>query len=313
MIALWRHMRALWPRWTLLPPLPFFAYGAWLASQRALRWEHVALMIVVPALAYIGPRTKRLCVAAYPIALVGLLYDVMRYVKDVGVTASSVHVCDLRDAEVSLFGWGSGAGGRTLHDWFLTHHATALDLYCAVPYAFFLYAVLGVGVYLYRRDYSALQRLAWAFFLANIAAFVTYHLYPAAPPWYFHQHGCVVDVAAAPSAGPRLLHVDAVLGYPYFQSMYARASSVFGAVPSLHSAYPLIIAIEGWAVFGRTGRALAVLFALSMWFSAVYLDHHWVIDVLLGIAYGAAASAVIRVIARLVAPPVRSQVVPVTS
>ena len=289
-------MRALWPRWTLLPPLPFFAYGAVVVARGQLRWEHIALMAAVPLLAYIGPRTKRLCVAAYPIALVGLLYDAMRYVKDWGVSRETVHLCDLRGAEASLFGLTSGGERITLHDWFLTHHATALDLYCAVPYAFFLYAVLGVGVFLYRRDYLALQRLAWAFFLANVAAFVTYHVYPAAPPWYFHAHGCQIDIAAAPSAGPRLLHVDQVIGVPYFQSMYARASSVFGAGPSLHSAYPFILAVEGWAAFKRTGRTLAVIFALSMWFSAVYLDHHWVIDVLLGIVYGAAASGLVRVI-----------------
>lgn len=89
-----------------------------------------------------------------------------------------------------------------------------------------------------------------------------------------------------------------MLGYPYFQSMYARASSVFGAVPSLHSAYPFIVAVEGWAAFGRAGRTFAVLFAVSMWFSAVYLDHHWVIDVVLGVAYGAAASGLVRAVRR---------------
>ena len=26
-MRLWRHMRALWPRWTLLGPLPFAGYG----------------------------------------------------------------------------------------------------------------------------------------------------------------------------------------------------------------------------------------------------------------------------------------------
>ena len=56
----------------------------------------------------------------------------------------------------------------------------------------------------------------WSFFVLNIAGFVTYHLYPAAPPWYFHLHGCTVDLAAPASAGPNLTRVDAWLGISYF-------------------------------------------------------------------------------------------------
>ena len=114
---------------------------------------------------------------------------------------------------------------------------------------------------------------------------MTYHLYPAAPPWYFHQYGCVVDLAAPASAGPNLTRVDALLGVPYFAGVYGRASDVFGAVPSLHVAYPMLMIAVGWPVHRVLGRALLVLFFGWMCFSAIYLDHHWVVDVVAGASY----------------------------
>jgi membrane-associated phospholipid phosphatase len=46
-----------------------------------------------------------------------------------------------------------------------------------------------------------------------------------------------------------------------------------------------------------------VVFVAWMAFAAVYLDHHWIIDVLLGFAYAVGAFALIRVIfARILAP-----------
>ena len=298
MIALWRHMRALWPRWTLLPPLPFWGYGLVMIVKGDLRWDHVAMMILVPVLAYTNARTKRLTIATYPTALVGFLYDGMRYIKNVGVSPERVHDCDLRAIELSLFGIGSGADRITLNDWFLTHHWTAVDLYCAVPYGTFIFACLGAAVVLYFRDYGAVQRFAWAFFVMNVAAFITYHVYPAAPPWYYHAHGCEISMTAMPSAGPRLSHVDEVLGVDYFHGLYARSSDLYGAVPSLHVAYPLLIVLWGWRSFGRAGRAFTVILFLSMCFAAVYLDHHWVLDVMLGILYCVGASLLMRVVFR---------------
>jgi membrane-associated phospholipid phosphatase len=63
---------------------------------------------------------------------------------------------------------------------------------------------------------------------------------------------------------------------------------VFGAVPSLHVAYALLVALEGWSVLTYGWRVAAVAFFLTMCFSAVYLDHHWVLDALAGIAYAGA-------------------------
>ena len=292
--AAWQHMRALWPRWTLLPPLPFLAYGAAVAIHGDLRWEHAVMLVIIPAITYWNAWTKRLVVGLYPIGLVATLYDGMRYVKGLGVSADRVHDCDLRALELRLFGFSSGGELITPGDWFLTHHSTALDLYCAVPYGTYIFAILGVAVILYLRDYHAAQRFGWVFFVTNVAAYVTYHVYPAAPPWYYHAHGCAISMTALPSAGPRLLNVDAVLGISYFRGLYARSSDVYGAVPSLHVAYPLLILVEGWRSLGWIERSLSLVFSLSMGFAAVYLDHHWVVDVTLGAVYGLGSIALVR-------------------
>jgi hypothetical protein len=240
-----------------------------------------------------------------------MLYDGMRYLKTLGVSPERVHDCDLRALELYWFGFTYQGERITPGDWFLTHHATALDLYCAVPYGTFIFAVVGVAVILYFRDYQAVQRFGWVFFLMNVAAFVTYHVYPAAPPWYYHAHGCEISMTALPSAGPRLTHVDAVLGVSYFKSLYARSSDLYGAVPSLHVAYPLLILVEGWRSLRRLGRSLSVVFALSMGFAAVYLDHHWIIDVLLGAVYCLGSIGLVRFVgARLRHDPAESALAP---
>lgn len=296
MKRLWLHMRALWPRWTLLPVAPFYAFTAFVALRGELRWDHVVMLILVPVLTYTNARSKRLLVGIYPVGLVGLLYDAMRYVKNVGVSPERVHDCDLRALEMSLFGVTIDGQRATVSDWFLTHHATALDLYCAVPYGTFLFASIACAVILYFRDYAAIRRFAWAFFVMNVLAFITYHVYPAAPPWYYHAHGCEISMTALPSAGPRLLNVDHVLGIHYFEGMYARSSDLYGAVPSLHVAYPLLILREGWRTFRWPGRAFSILFFVSMGFAAVYLDHHWIVDVVLGTLYCVGASVLVRLV-----------------
>ena len=195
----------------------------------------------------------------------------------------------------------------TFHDWFLAHPSPVLDGVCAIPYATFILVSIACAVWLYIRDYPRMLRFTWCFLALNVCGFVTYHLYPAAPPWYFHAHGCTVDVLARASEGPALARVDARLGLHYFAGMYGRSSSVFGAMPSLHCAYACIVALEGWAVYSRAWRAASVGFFVLMCFSAVYLDHHWVLDVLAGVLYalavvGAARAVTRRWAARAVAP-----------
>jgi membrane-associated phospholipid phosphatase len=66
--------------------------------------------------------------------------------------------------------------------------------------------------------------------------------------------------------------------------------------------------LESWRPCGRLRPALKwsarlglVLFFLLMCFGAVYLDHHWIIDVVAGVAYALATFCAFRLGAYLLA------------
>jgi inositol phosphorylceramide synthase catalytic subunit len=301
---LWRNLRLLWPGWTILAPLPFVAHAVWAASQGRFHWENVLGLGVLGALFATGPRTKKLFLGVYPVVLVGIFYDWMRVVQNVGVSPERVHLCDLRAHELSLFGVPMNGGRGTLHDWFQAHPSSVLDALCAFPYAAFIFVCIGFAVWLYFHDYKRMLRFTWCFLALNIAGFITYHLYPAAPPWYYHSHGCAIDVLAHASQGPALARVDARLGVAYFAGMYGRSTDVFGAMPSLHVAYAFIVALEGWAVLKFPWRIASAAFFALMFFSSVYLDHHWVLDGLGGMFYCGVVVAIARWVTR--AQPVQA-------
>jgi hypothetical protein len=288
------HVTRLWPRYALVPLVPFAAYALYSAARGDLRIEHFGALLLICVLAYTSRRTKALLVAIYPVGLVGLLYDGMRPLQKLGLTPERVHVCDVRALEAKLFGFEVDGVRLTVHDWFRVHHWPALDLLCAFPYGTFILVSFACAAFLGFRDRSAMRRFTWAFFAMNVAGFTTYHLFPAAPPWYFHTHGCTVDLATRATEGPVLMRVDAMLGISYFHGMYAKASSVFGAIPSLHCAYPFLVVLEGWRAFGPRLRVLSVTYWLLMVFASMYLDHHWLIDGILGSTYALIASLVLR-------------------
>lgn len=294
------HVKGLWPAGGWLLPLPFAAWALSRLAVGEVRWEQMALGVVMPALAYRSERTRRLFLTVLPLALLGLTYDGMRYVQDLGLSAGRVHVCDLRALDAELF----GRPGWTVHDWLQTHSNPWLDRLCAIPYGTFLFVTVGFALFLYARaPREAALRFTWTFFAMSLLGFVTYHVYPAAPPWYFHAHGCAVDLGTHASEGPNLARVDAWLGVGFFRGLYGRATDVFGSVPSLHVAYPLLILLEGWRWIRWPGRVAALAFAACMAFAAVYLDHHWIVDVILGWLYCVVAYVAVKKLVSLAQAP----------
>jgi membrane-associated phospholipid phosphatase len=129
-----------------------------------------------------------------------------------------------------------------------------------------------------RRLFSA---MTWAFFAANTLGALIYVFFPAAPPWYVIDHGLgPVDLGALPSAAGAA-RFDTLLGVHFFASFYARNPHVFGAMPSLHVAYPLLLVWHTWSR-GWGWRSCGVAFLAVISFAAVYLAHHYIVDVLAG-------------------------------
>jgi hypothetical protein len=231
----------------------------------------------------------RLASDVLPFVLFALVYDALGLLR-VRVAAAGVHTFWPYWMDRVLFGVSSLAGPLSLNEVFARHHWPGVDLLAGVVYLAFIYVVGLCTLFLGVVDRSPegrrrVRALGWTFLGVNLAAFATYVLIPVAPPWYVAAHGfgpVDVNAAASPAA---LVRWDALTGLHYFASFYRQSSDVFGALPSLHCAYPTLLLLYVAELRRPRLTAAMVLFQLLTCFSAVYLQHHYVLDVLAGTSY----------------------------
>ena len=134
--------------------------------------------------------------------------------------------------------------------------------------------------------------VTWAFFWVNLLGYSTYYWFPAAPPWYVAKYGLGPARMDTPASQGGAVRFDQLLGTHFFSEMYGRATDVFGAIPSLHVAYPLLAVLFAFSI--GTARTFCVFFYLIMVFSAIYLNHHYVLDILWGSTYAVFVFLVVR-------------------
>jgi hypothetical protein len=273
----------------MLPPVIGLVYIAAIGLLGGLRSDHV-LVGLLGMLDLYNEKTRLFLRLFFPFIATGAIYYSMRYYYWEGI-AGRVHVAAPYFFEKRWF----GVGGQTLNEFFVTHHWPAVDLACGFAYLVYVgeYLAVAFALFFMRRN-RMVRALSLAFLVVNLLGFATYFLYPAAPPWYVAQYGlgpAQLDIHPAAAAASRF---DVLLGTHFFDGMYERGVDVYGAYPSLHVAYPLIAV---WAVFRearlRWARAPAVAFFALMCFSAIYLQHHYATDVVLGVAYAGATIALV--------------------
>ncbi len=273
----------------LWPPALGLAYIAAVGMLGGLRGDHV-LVGLLGFLDLYNEKSRLFLKLFFPFMLTGIVFDSMRYFYWQGI-AGRVHVAAPYDLERRIF----GVGGSTLNEIFERHHGPLLDLACGFAYLTYVGEYLALAFILFWRGrYRAVSTFAGAFFLVNVMGYVTYFIYPAAPPWYVSRYGLGpvrYDVGPAAAAAHRF---DALLGTRFFDAMYGRGVDVFGAYPSLHVAYPLIAAVLAFRVSElHWARWSALGFFVLMCVSAVYLQHHYVTDVVLGSVYAIVALAAV--------------------
>lgn len=189
-----------------------------------------------------------------------------------------IRVRELRELEERFFSAGSGG---TLSDVIAGAHHPVLDVVCGVTYLLFMAEVVVLCIYYFFADRPRALELSLGFFVINVVGWSIWLVYPAAPPWYADLHGFGPATAAA-SNPAALARFDAAVGFPLFATIYAQSAFVFGAMPSLHASYSTLAALVS---FPRGGvlRAGTLGFLALMAYSAVYLRHHYLVDVVAGI------------------------------
>jgi membrane-associated phospholipid phosphatase len=151
-------------------------------------------------------------------------------------------------------------------------------LVSAVYQSHFLIPYLTAGVLWQRR--TRWRWYAGTFVVVNFVSCAIFALYATAPPWYAAQKG-LIDPFPRVLAGRAWSHVGLTFASRVIEKGQGTVNP-FAAIPSLHSAQALMVAVFLWGLVWKPLRPLLVLYPLTMAFALVYSGEHYLIDVFAG-------------------------------
>ena len=280
--ARWRRIR--WAAYTAY----FAALVAFVATSGVPTGRPVLATVVITGLLLtsIGRswrKTAQVVVDWLPFTGVLLLYDRTRGVADaIGVP---LHEKDVLDAEKWLF------GGTEPTVWLQQHlyhppHVYWYDALATLVYTSHFLATPVLAAILWLRDRDQWLRYISRVVVLAVAGLITYSLFPEAPPWLAAQHGLSPPVGRLSARGWIWLHASNV--NDALANAQKAGSNPVAAMPSLHTAFAVLVAIAiGWR-FRSRWRWLLVLYPMAMGFTLVYCGEHYVLDLLAGALYAIA-------------------------
>lgn len=261
-------------------------------------------LIIIFILLWRWSKTRSLAYHFLPWLIFAVVYDSMRFYPNYLVNA--IDTGHLYNLEKQFFGISAADRGELFaaatachgsaeaiwqsatlipSEWFAIHHAPWADLLAGCLYLCWIPVPLGFACYLYLSGQRQwMQRFSWAFLTVNLLGFIGYYIHPASPPWYIMEYGFTA-IPGTPGHVAGLGHFDNLTGLPIFHALYAKNANVFAAMPSLHAAYMLVT--TAYAVASKCKRYVSLTFGIicvGIWWTAVYSGHHYILDVLFGIA-----------------------------
>lgn len=173
---------------------------------------------------------------------------------------------------------------KSLQNWLWNGNVQWYDFVLYVAYMAHFVIPLLLAVVIWKKFSSQYWRFVATYALLSFAGFLTYLVFPAAPPWMASDYGLIEPIHRISS------DVWFALGVQDFATFYSKVSpNPVAAVPSLHSAYALLFALFMTVLFKSRYRYLAWIFPALIGFGTVYQGEHYVIDAILGWIYALAA------------------------
>ncbi|MFZ6023704.1 MAG: phosphatase PAP2 family protein [Bacteroidota bacterium] len=242
--------------------------------------EQLSLVLLFNACYYLSRITRKFILGFTIFIVFWIIFDFMKAFPN--YLYQEVHIEDLYTAEKNWFGIQQNGVIHTPNEYWSVNHTSWLDVLTGFFYLSWIPVPLGFAAFLFFRNRKWFLQFSLTFLLVNILGFIIYYAYPAAPPWYIQEYGFVFQ-AGTPGNTAGLFRFDAYFNVSIFKSLYEKSSNVFAAMPSLHSAYPLIVLYYGLKFRLKWINLFFAIIMMGIWFSAVYTSHHYVLDVLAGI------------------------------
>ena len=255
-------------------------YLLWNNFIGEIRNEHYILVILWLSAFYTYDKSRRFILGFSIFIVFWIIYDSMRIIPNYEV--STTHIKEPYELEKALFGINLNSNLLTPNEYFSTVNNKFLDFLSGLFYINWMPVPLGFAVYLYLKDKSLFVQYSIVFLLVNLIGFTIYYIYPAAPPWYVELYGFDMRIGV-PGNRAGLIRFDELMGIPIFEGIYNKNANVLAAIPSLHAAYPVIVLFYGIKKRLRWVNWLFAIFMIGIWFSAVYSNHHYIIDIILGV------------------------------
>ncbi len=243
-------------------------------------WQPDTLFLVLVVGGGVLGLTRQMLVRFAPLMGVLIIYDWMRGWAD--QINTTVHFLPQLNADKWLF------GGTVPTVWLQEHlwhgHVSWYDFFFFGLYLMHFLLPVVVCLLLWRWRPQYFWPFQWAIVGTSLAAVVTFAAFPAAPPWMAVDKNLITGQFIRVSGA-----VAQAMGVRDYSAVYQAISpNNVAAIPSLHSAYPLIACVFLIVAFGWKRMAWTAIYPLAMWFGVVYLGEHYVVDVILGAAYALA-------------------------
>src|SRR5258708_2108041 len=204
-----------------------------------------------------------------PFLFILIFYDFLRSLADDLDTRA--HFLEPIKADQSLFGTLP-----TLSLQHLFYHGTLhwYDYLASIFYFLHFALPLAFGYILWLKSRDHFKRFSTSLLVLSYSAYITYVIYPAAPPWLASKMGYLPPVTKildqALQSFPDRLHLPTIY--------YNFDPNLVAAIPSLHVAYPFLVFLFCLKLF-RSQAIFFFFYTLGVWLSIVYLGEHYVIDV----------------------------------
>jgi hypothetical protein len=276
-----------------------FAYLLFSAFLVGFKSDQVALVFLFNLLFYASAITRKFVTGFTIFVGYWIIFDYMKAFPN--YEYSTVHIADVYNFEKHLFGIHYQGQLLTPNEYLRIKSTTFLDVMAGFFYLCWIPVPMGFALYLFLTRRRQFLLFLFTFVLVNFVGFIVYYTFPVAPPWYVQDHGFTFhELRVGSTAG--LAKFDAYFNVSIFKSLYTKGSNVFAAMPSLHSSYPIIVLY--YALKNKVGKATIffVIVMLGIWFSAVYLSHHYIVDVLGGILCAVIGISLFNLILSKVAP-----------